>query len=58
MSPVIDRRSRDSWKEEGGLNIRKRAQKIIKKLGLRKPKTPIDEQVKKELDSLVNENLK
>jgi len=58
VSPVIDRRSRDSWKEEGGLNIRKRAQKIIKKLGLRKPRTPIDEQVKKELDSLVNENLK
>ncbi len=56
-SPIIDRMTRDSWKEKGSKSTRKRAKEQASKL-LSKPSIhPIEENLGRELEKIVIKNL-
>jgi trimethylamine--corrinoid protein Co-methyltransferase len=56
-SPIIDRMTRDSWKQSGSKSARKRAVDMASKLFNRPPIKPIDESLEKELDQIAKNSL-
>ena len=54
---IIDRMNRDEWKAFGSKSIRKRAREEAIKIEKRPYKTPIDENLQKELDKIATEGL-
>ena len=58
VSPVIDRMSRDAWKENGSKSTRKRAKEQASKLINKGPLKPIDDNLIKELEIITLKNLK
>jgi trimethylamine--corrinoid protein Co-methyltransferase len=57
-SPIIDRMTRDSWKDSGSKSARKRAKEEASKLVKKAPLKPINESLLKELDKIAKEYLK
>ncbi len=55
---IISRETRDQWKKEGETSARKRAREIARSLINKSCRIPIDDGIKKELDSISEENLK
>ncbi|MFW9937436.1 MAG: trimethylamine methyltransferase family protein [Candidatus Thorarchaeota archaeon] len=55
---IIDRQSRDSWKELGSKSARKRAKEEAERLMSKPPIKQIDENLKKELDKIASNFLK
>jgi trimethylamine--corrinoid protein Co-methyltransferase len=58
VSPVIDRLSRDAWKETGSKSARKRAKEQASKLINKGSLKPIDDNLAKELEIITLKNLK
>ena len=56
-SPIIDRLSRDAWKESGSKSTRKRAREQASKLIDKSSIKPIDDILAKELEKIVSKNL-
>lgn len=56
-SPIIDRLSRDAWKESGSKSTRKRAREQASKLIDKSSVKPIDDILAKELQKIVAKNL-
>jgi len=56
-SPIIDRLSRDAWKESGSKSTRKRAREQASKLIAKSSIKPIDDILAKELEKIVSKNL-
>jgi len=56
-SPIIDRLSRDAWKESGSKSTRKRAREQASKLIDKSSIKPIDDILVKELENIVSKNL-
>ncbi|MGB5912446.1 MAG: trimethylamine methyltransferase family protein [Promethearchaeia archaeon] len=56
-SPIIDRLSRDAWKDSGSKSIRKRAKEQTLKLEKLPPIKPVDEILAKELDQIASANM-
>ncbi|MFX1310501.1 MAG: trimethylamine methyltransferase family protein, partial [Promethearchaeota archaeon] len=56
-SPIIDRMTRDSWKEKGSKSTRKRAKEQISKLLDKSSIHPIEESLTKELEKIAFEKL-
>ncbi len=56
-SPIIDRLSRDAWKDSGSKSIRKRAIEQTLKLEKLSPIKPIDEILAKQLDQITSANI-
>ncbi len=57
VSPVIDRLSRDAWKENGSKSARKRAKEQATKLAKKGSLRPIDDTISRELESITSRNL-
>ncbi|GAH29470.1 unnamed protein product [marine sediment metagenome] len=57
VSPVIDRMSRDAWKENGSKSARKRAKEQAIKLAEKSSLKPIDDTLSNELKSITSRNL-
>ncbi len=57
VSPVIDRMSRDAWKENGSKSARKRAKEQATKLAEKISLKPIDDTLSNELKSITSRNL-
>jgi len=57
VSPVIDRMSRDAWKENGSKSARKRAKEQASKLINKGSLKPIDDTLSNELKSITSRNL-
>ena len=57
-SPIIDRMTRDAWKELGSKSARKRAREEAIKLRNKAPIKSIDETLAKELDKIAKDNLR
>ncbi|MFX0082138.1 MAG: trimethylamine methyltransferase family protein [Candidatus Hodarchaeota archaeon] len=53
-SPIIDRMTRDSWREQGSKSARKRAKEEAIKLLDRSSVKPIDESLQKQLDNIAS----
>jgi trimethylamine--corrinoid protein Co-methyltransferase len=56
-SPIIDRRTRDSWKVSGSKSARKRAKEEATKLLSRSPMKPIDQILVAELNKIAKNNI-
>jgi trimethylamine:corrinoid methyltransferase-like protein len=56
--PVIDRLSRDTWKETGSKSARKRAKEQASKLIKKGSLKPIDDNLAKDLEIITLKNLK
>jgi trimethylamine--corrinoid protein Co-methyltransferase len=56
-SSVVDRMTRDSWKNNGSKSARRRAKETIEKLVKSKPVKQIDDNLMKELDNIVKNEL-
>ncbi len=56
-SPIIDRLSRDAWKESGSKSTRKRAREQASKLIDKSSIKPIDDILAKELEKIVSKNI-
>lgn len=56
-SSIIDRLSRDAWKDSGSKSIRKRAKEQTYKLEKLSPIKPIDETLMKELDKIASTSI-
>ncbi len=56
-SPIIDRLSRDAWKEAGSKSTRKRAREQASKLIDKNSIKPIDDILAKELEKIVSKNI-
>jgi len=56
-SPIIDRLSRDAWKESGSKSTRKRAREQASKLIGKSSIKPIDDILAKELEKIVSKNI-
>jgi trimethylamine--corrinoid protein Co-methyltransferase len=54
---VINRETRDQWKKAGQSSARKRAKNIVKELIQSKPRIVIDDELKRELDKIVENNI-
>ncbi|MHA1479113.1 MAG: hypothetical protein ACTSPU_13045, partial [Promethearchaeota archaeon] len=57
VSPVIDRMSRDVWKQNGSKSARKRAKEQATKLAEKSSLKPIDDTLSNELKSITSRNL-
>ena len=57
-SPIIDRMTRDTWKENGSKSARKRAKELASKLLEQPSIKPIDQNLVKELDGIARSALK
>lgn len=57
-SPIIDRMTRDSWKQSGSKSTRKRARVETARLLRKDSIKPIDEILSKELDNIAKERIK
>ena len=57
-SPIIDRMTRDSWREQGSKSTRKRARIEASKLLDKPPVKPIDESLQKHLDIIASTYVK
>lgn len=57
-SPIIDRMTRDSWKENGSKSARNRAKEEASKLLSNPPIKPIDDSLAKELEKIALKELK
>jgi len=57
VGPIIDRLSRDAWKESGSKSTRKRAREQASKLLDKSSIKPIDDILAKELEKIVSKNL-
>jgi trimethylamine--corrinoid protein Co-methyltransferase len=57
-SPIIDRMTRDSWKEQGSKSTRKRAKDEATKMLSKPSSKPIDESLQKQLDKIASTYIK
>jgi trimethylamine--corrinoid protein Co-methyltransferase len=57
-SPIIDRMTRDSWREQGSKSARKRAKEEAVKLLDKPPVKPIDESLQKQLNKITSTYIK
>ncbi|MFW9867726.1 MAG: trimethylamine methyltransferase family protein [Candidatus Thorarchaeota archaeon] len=57
-SPIIDRMTRDSWKEQGSKSTRKRAKEEANKMLSKPSSKPIDESLQKQLDKIASTYIK
>ena len=57
-SPIIDRMTRDSWKQDGSKSVRKRAKERALRLAEKPSIKPIDESLVKELDRITEQSMK
>jgi trimethylamine--corrinoid protein Co-methyltransferase len=55
---IIDRHSRDSWKQLGSKSARKNAKEEAEKILSKGSIRPIDDKIKKEMDNIISLNLK
>ncbi|MHA2036852.1 MAG: trimethylamine methyltransferase family protein [Promethearchaeota archaeon] len=56
-SPIIDRMTRETWKENGSKSVRKRAKEIASTLLEKSPIKPITQSLTKELDNIAKKYL-
>jgi trimethylamine--corrinoid protein Co-methyltransferase len=56
-SPIIDRMTRDSWKNMGSKSTRKRARDVSQKLMVKNSLRPIDDTLKEELNKIAQKEL-
>ncbi|MFX1488777.1 MAG: trimethylamine methyltransferase family protein [Promethearchaeota archaeon] len=57
-SPIIDRMTRESWKEQGSKSTRKRAKEEATKMLSKPSSKPIDESLQKQLDKIASTYIK
>ncbi|MFW9991149.1 MAG: trimethylamine methyltransferase family protein [Candidatus Odinarchaeota archaeon] len=56
-SPIVDRKTREAWKEAGAKSARVRARDLAEKLAAKAPVKPIDEVLAKELDAIATSRM-